>query len=264
MSAPAERAARKVAVISGGAGGLGTALSQALQQDGWQVVLVDVDVRDLPRTELQHPISCDLTDASALTECCANIMQSHNKIDLVIYAAGVTAIAPVAELDARAHRHLFEVNYFAATAMAQALLPAVRAARGTHLAITSVAGFAPLATRAAYAASKHAMTGFFASLRAEEAAHGVKTIIAAPSFVATNPGKDAPDANGVSRPGAAGDAVDVMSPQEAAAVILNGLRKGRQTIPVGRVARLSALLMRLSPRFYTYLMARTIDGPTAR
>ena len=72
-------------------------------------------------------------------------------------------------------------------------------------AISSVAGFAPLHNRTAYAASKHAMEGFFNSLRSEEAPYGVAVQIAAPSFIATNLGEPGTDTQGISRPGAAAD-----------------------------------------------------------
>ena len=144
--------------------------------------------------------------------------------------------------------------------MARAFLLPVRKSRGTHLAISSVAGFAPLLNRTAYAASKHAMQGFFASLRAEEHTHGVRCAIAAPSFVATNIGRPDRDDNGIVRPGSASDGLDYMTPEDAARVILSGLNRGRDFIPVGRVARLSYWIMRLSPSLYQYLMRRKISG----
>ncbi|MFY0617963.1 SDR family NAD(P)-dependent oxidoreductase [Shimia sp.] len=259
MNVASDRRAPRTAVISGGAGGLGTALSQHLQRLGWRVVVLDRDLRGLQRSDMQIPITCDLTDAAALADVCAQVVAESPSIDLVIYNAGLTSVCAVPELTDTAHRHLFEVNYFAATAMAQAFLAPLRASQGTHLAVTSVAGFAPLRQRAAYAASKHAMTGFFGSLRAEEAPHGVDVCIAAPSFVATNPDGKA-DHQGLSPPGAAKDAIDAMSAEQAAAVILRGFECKRAFIPVGRVAKLSSMVMRLSPAFYQWLMARVVSA----
>lgn len=253
-----EKAPLKTAVISGGAGGLGTALSAQLQAEGWRVVPLDLNVEHLSHSVTQLPMKCDVTDPRALKDCCTKILACHDSIDLVIYGAGVTAIAPVEDLPEQAHRRLFDINYFAATAMAKAFLPALRASKGTHLAITSVAGFAPLHHRASYAASKHAMTGFFASLRVEEAAYGVRTVIAAPAFVATNVGNSDADTDGLTRPGSAQDAVDVVTPEEAASIILRGLKRGKLDIFVGRVAKLSNVMTRLSPRLYDWVMARAI------
>ncbi len=252
--------AMKTAVISGGAGGLGRALSAGLQQRGWRVVLLDLNVSDLTATPTQLPIGCDLTKPEQLQEAVLETIKSSDGIDLVIYNAGVTQIRGFDVSDDTSHRKLFEINYFAAVAMARAFLPELRRTQGTHLAISSVAGFAPLYHRTAYAASKHALEGFFKSLRSEEGPHGVRVNIAAPSFVSTNPGNAETQADGMARPGSASDEMDAMSPEKAAEVILRGLDRSKPMIPVGRVARIAWWLNSLSPRLYQRLMERNIRG----
>jgi len=249
----------KTAVITGGAGGLGRALATALQDDGWFTALVDISVQDIENGARQHGYQCDLTDAAQTRGVCAQICADYPSIDLVIYNAGVTHITTFAESDMAAHRKVFEINYFAAVACAQAFLQSLRASKGIHLAISSVAGFSPLLWRTSYAASKHALEGFFKSLRSEERKFGVRTVIAAPSFVATNIGNEGRDASGLARPGSAKDGVDYMSAQEAAVVILNGLHRRRDFIPVGRVAWLSWVINRLSPWIFQRLMERKIN-----
>lgn len=248
----------KTAVISGGNGGLGRALAARLEAAGWHCVLMDIDTAGLEPSESRTPVAVDLTDAAALDRAAARIIETRPSIDMVIYNAGVSQIGLFAESDPASHRRVFEINYFAAVGMARAFLHAVRASGGTHLAISSVAGFAPLDRRTAYAASKHAMQGFFASLRSEEAPFGVRCLIAAPSFVATNIGNAARGEDGILRPGSAPDGIDYMSPDDAARVILRGVEKGREFIPVGRVAFLASLIMRLSPALYQRLMRRNI------
>jgi len=251
----------RTAVITGGAGGLGRALDAGLRARGWHTVLVD-----LPGPALQslEPLAdrrlepCDLTDAPALTDLCARLSSDLPSIDMVIYNAGITCIGPFETLGEDTHRKVFDINYFAAANMAAALLDDVRAARGTHLAISSVAGFSPLKLRTAYAASKHALEGLFKSLRSEEKAHGVRCVIAAPSFVATNLGNPEAQSDGIARPGSATDGVDYMSPKDAAGEILKGLDKGRDFIPIGRVAWLASLINRLSPQTFQRLMERNI------
>lgn len=250
----------KTAVISGGAGGLGQALSAALQARGWQVVLLDRDLTGIEDSDRQRGLVCDLTDPAQIDAACGAILAAHDRIDLVVHGAGLTHIGPFEALSEAALRRLFEVNFFAAVTLTRHLRDAVRAAGGTHLALSSVAGFAPLHHRTGYAASKHALEGFFGSLRSEEAAHGVRVVIAAPSFVATNSDNAGQSADGLSRPGSAEDGVDPMRPEEAAAAILKGLDRGRDMIPVGRVARLAWWINRLSPRLYQHLMRRSIRG----
>lgn len=248
----------KTAVISGGNGGLGRALANGLDARGWHCVIMDRDISGLSASESRTPVQVDLTDRGALVRAAEQVIADRRTIDLVIYNAGVTQIGPFSETDEASHRRVFEINYFAAVNLARAFLEPVRDSGGTHLAISSVAGFAPLHHRTAYAASKHAMEGFFGSLRSEEQAFGVHTLIAAPSFVATNIDRPERGEDGIMRPGAAVDGLDYMTPEHAAQVILSGFEKRRAFIPVGRVARLSSLLMRASPRLYQWAMRRNI------
>lgn len=253
----------KTAVISGGNGGLGRALAAHLETQGWHCVLMDIDISGLETSPSRTPVAVDLTDADALDQAAARIIAARPSIDMVIYNAGVSQIGPFSETDMKSHRRVFEINYFAAIAMAHAFLQPLRHSGGTHLAISSVAGFAPLHDRTAYAASKHAMQGFFTSLRSEEAAHGVRCLVAAPSFVATNIGNANRKDDGIVRPGSASDGIDYMTPDAAAKVILGGVAKDRDFIPVGRVARLAFMVMRASPSLYQRLMRRKIGvGPS--
>ncbi|MDF1728419.1 MAG: SDR family NAD(P)-dependent oxidoreductase [Sulfitobacter sp.] len=250
----------KTAVISGGNGGLGRALADQLEDRGWHCVLIDVNITGLKATASRTPVALDLTDQSALTRTAADIIAERPSIDMVIYNAGVTQIAPFDETDADSHRRVFEINYFAAIEMARAFLHPVRASGGTHLAISSVAGFSPLYARTAYSASKHALQGFFSTLRSEEQPFGVRCIIAAPSFIATNIGNAERGEDAVMRPGAAADGIDEMTPDAAARVILQGVDRGRDFVPVGRVALLASLLVRLSPTLYQWAMRRNMHA----
>lgn len=250
----------QVAVITGAAGGLGRALCVQLVAQGWRVWALD-----LPSPALSGmaggrvtPLAVDLTDDAAVEQAAAQILAADPAIDLVIHSAGVTHIRPFAESTPESHRRVMAINHFAVVSLTAALLQAVRGARGVHLAISSVAGFAPLHHRTAYAASKHALEGFFKSLASEEAAHGVACLIAAPSFIATNPGRSEAQRDGTARPGAATDGFDEITPEAAGAIILRGLARRRPFIPVGRVARASALIYRLSPGLYMRLMRRKV------
>lgn len=251
----------RTAVITGGAGGLGQALAAELQAKGWFTLLIDLPgaaLNAIAETSMQSAYSCDLTDADQLATTCKQICADRPSIDLVVYNAGVTQIMPFEQVSMVSHRKVFEINYFAAVGCAQAFLQPLRQSKGTHLAMSSVAGFSPLIQRTTYSASKHALEGFFKSLRSEEKQFGVRTVIAAPSFVATNTENTQTDAAGLARPGSASDGIDVMSAKAAAEIIVAGLQKGRDFIPVGRIARLAYYVNRLSPQMFQKLMEKKI------
>lgn len=247
----------KTAVISGGAGGLGRALAADLNARGWFCALLDLPgaLARVPPHPAQSLHPCDITDPAQIAATVAALRAARPSLDMGVYNAGITLIAPVERVGAEAHARVFAVNYWGAVHLAQALLPDLRQAKGRHVAIASVAGFAPLRHRSAYAASKHALMGFFGSLAADEAGHGVSVTLAAPSFVATNPG--APfNADGTGPPGAARDGIDTMDAGRAARVIVAGALARRAMVPVGRVAWLAWGLWRLSPGLYAWQMRR--------
>ncbi|WP_417426966.1 SDR family NAD(P)-dependent oxidoreductase [Hoeflea sp.] len=251
----------RVAVISGGAGGLGQAFAAHLLKEDWRVVLIDLPaaLAVLPTgDERIEQVACDLTDEAAVAAVCADISVRYPALDLVIHNAGVTQIDLFDETTLASQRLVMEINYFGSVRVAAGLLQAVRRGRGTHIAVSSVAGFAPLNRRTAYAASKHAMNGFFQSLATEEAEYGVGVVVAAPSFVATNPGRFETGIAGIGRPGAATDGFDEISPAQAAKTILDGWRRGKRFVPVGRVAWMAWMINRLSPGLYIRLMRRKI------
>ena len=252
---------RKTAIITGGTGGLGLALDAELRGQGWSTVLIDLPSATMDAMEpLPNRMicACDLTDATAMRALCDDICGKQASIDLVIYNAGITWIGAFSDLTEKAHRKVFDINFFAAVNMAHALQSDLRISQGTHLAISSVAGFSPLYQRTAYAASKHALEGFFKSLRSEEKPYGVRCVIAAPSFIATNIGGSATRPDGTARPGSAVDGVDYMEPDKAAKQIVDGVLRRRNFIPVGRIARLAWIINRFSPGIFEMLMERSI------
>ncbi|MCG8494179.1 MAG: SDR family NAD(P)-dependent oxidoreductase [Sneathiellales bacterium] len=250
----------KTAVISGACGGLGQALTAQLKARGFQIYGLDIDISDAEQSDQFCPLQCDITDQASLEAAVATILKETPEIDLVIYNAGITQIAPFDQVSNESHRKVFDINYFGAAAMASLFLKPVRHAKGTHIAISSVAGFAPLYHRTTYAASKHALEGLFKSLRSEEMQHQVKVLIASPSFVATNLGNSQRQKDGTARPGSATDGKDYMSAEDAAKAILKGYDNATPMIPVGRIAKLAWRINRFAPNLYQKLMEREIKG----
>ncbi|MDA9009010.1 SDR family NAD(P)-dependent oxidoreductase [Alphaproteobacteria bacterium] len=252
----------KVAVTTGAAGGLGKALIALLLDDDWTIVGLDLPSPSLEALQIQNveTHACDLTNAEEIAVVCQQILSNHQAIDLVIHCAGITHIGNFESLERKTLRRVMEINFFATVEITTHLLSAVRKAKGTHLAISSVAGFSPLKKRTAYAASKHALEGFFNSLRSEESVYGVSCLIAAPSFIATNSGNAERQENGIARPGSASDGFDTMSPDDAATVILKGYHQRRSMITVGRIAGLSYWLNRFSPRLYERIMTKKVGA----
>lgn len=255
----------RTVVITGGGGGLGRAFARAFAAEGARVALLDADARllDEALAELRgaghDPVGhvCDVRDPDACAAAMAAVEAETGGISVLVNNAGVTHRSLFADTDLAVLRKVMDVNYFGAVHCTRAALPALLRSRGTVVAISSVAGFAPLLGRTGYAASKHALHGFFGSLRAELAPSGVSVLIVCPSFVDTPLDHRAMSGDGspvshtralVGRP---------LTADQVAASLVRAVHARRRLQLVSPVAWASLWLSRLAPGVYERVMSRT-------
>jgi len=255
----------KHAVVTGAGGGLGRSLCFELVRLGARVSALDIDdsaIRDLIESDASGRLSgqcLDITDADACTRVFGRLRDESGPIDLVVNNAGITHFSKVEDVALKTIEQIMSVNFSGAVNCTKAALPDILDRRGQVVVLSSVAGFAPLFGRCAYSASKHALHGFFETLRCEVRDRDVNVLMICPSFIDTqrdHPGSASPYA-GASRPGSARATVgEVMSPEEAAREIVDAIAKRREQLFVGRVAKQSHWLRRLSPGLYESIMTR--------
>jgi short-subunit dehydrogenase len=140
----------------------------------------------------------------------------------------------------------------------RAALPGLLERRGRVVAISSVAGFAPLVGRTGYCASKHALEGFMGALRTEVAHRGVGVLVVCPAFTDTRLKERALGADGRAKGGGV-RAVSgrVLSPAEVAQGVLGALARDRDRLLLPSVSAVSFYLSRILPRMYQRLMLRS-------
>lgn len=175
---------RGVAVVTGASSGIGKACAQRLAADGYDVV---VAARRTERVEAlaaeigARAVTCDVTkgeDVAALAEAAR-----HEVTLLVNNAGGAFGSEPVAVADLDRWRAMYETNVLGAAAVTQALLPALRAARGTIINITSVAGQVTYEGGAGYCGAKAAEIAMNDALRLELNGEPVRICDIAPGMV---------------------------------------------------------------------------------
>jgi 2-dehydro-3-deoxy-L-rhamnonate dehydrogenase (NAD+) len=161
-----------VAVVTGGASGIGAACCRLLAASGAEVHVVDRDG--------EPPL--DVTDRAALDRIAAPL----ERLDVLVNAAGVlTENRPVDELDPDDFRRNFEVNVLGTLNACQAFAELLRAARGAVVNVASQAALVSLPQQAAYTAGKGAVAALTRSLAIDWAEHGVRVNAVAPGFTIT-------------------------------------------------------------------------------
>jgi short-subunit dehydrogenase len=182
-------------------------------------------------------------------------------VDVVIANAGISHRSLFEDTSPEVLRRVMEVNFFGSVNLVRACLASVRARGGQLIAISSVAGFAPLVGRTGYAASKHALHGFFDSLRAELAGTGVEVLVVCPAFTDTPLAQNALNGDGHMLGNSGREmAGGAMTPAHVADSILRAAQSRRRLVPISPIAHASLWLSRLAPRVYERLMLAKQGG----
>lgn len=256
-----------IVVITGAAGGLGSAMAQAFAARGCRLALLDVDEAGLDtvaRTVDGEALTgvCDLTDPGSVAAAFETIEDRLGGVDMLINNAGLTHRSAFADTDPVVLRRVMDVNYFGTVYATKAALPSIIDRRGAVVAISSVAGFAPLLGRTGYAASKHAIHGLLESLAAEQP--DVDVTIVAPSFVDTPFRHRTLDGDGSITRHPQSRVGKMLSPNEVAAAVVDAVERRRRFVVLGTVGKLSWILNRLAPGLYLRIMARSLRSELDR
>jgi short-subunit dehydrogenase len=245
----------KTVVVTGASSGIGRALCLALAPQRPRLVLSG---RDEARLE-QAAEACRAAGAEALAvradvavpdECrllVGRAVERFGGVDVLVNNAGIGMIARFEEMqDLSVFETVMRVNYLGAVYATWYALPELKKSRGQIVAVTSLTGLTGVPYRTGYAASKHAMHGFFDSLRIELRGTGVSVTVAAPDFVVSELQKRAFGADGEPLGKSPLQKDKIMTAEACAAAILRAMER-RQRLwigslrgRVGRWARLAA------------------------
>ncbi|MCE7901198.1 MAG: SDR family oxidoreductase [Gammaproteobacteria bacterium PRO9] len=257
-----------VVVITGASKGIGAELAIQLAKPGTVLVLAARDaglleaVADLCR-ERGATVDTLPTDVTVEGECKAMVEQTiarHGRLDTLINNAGATMWARFDEItDLKMLERIMQVNFMGAVYCTAYALPHLKASHGRIVGIGSLTSLTGVPTRTGYAASKHAMRGFFDSLRIELEGTGVTVTMVYPGFVATGIRENAagPDGKPVK--------MDPVMPESAMAVedcvrqIVVAVRRRSRELVMPRVGRLTQWVKLISPALVDRIARRAVE-----
>jgi NAD(P)-dependent dehydrogenase (short-subunit alcohol dehydrogenase family) len=181
----AKEAAMNVALVTGVSSGIGNATARALVERGYRVFgTVRSETSAVP-SKVER-VLLDVRDADSIASAVREVLDRAGRIDLLVNNAGGSVTGAVEETSLSQARDLFDVNFFGAVRVTQAVLPAMRAQRsGRIIFISSVLGLMPAPFMGFYAASKHALEGLAESLDHETRGLGIRAVLVEPAWTRT-------------------------------------------------------------------------------
>jgi short-subunit dehydrogenase len=243
--------------ITGASSGIGEAFARAFYEEGANLILSSrredtlQEVKDSlgSNTSNVKILTLDLMEAESFATKAQEAIEAFGQIDVLINNGGISQRSTVLESDMEVYRRLMEVNYFGAVGLTKKVLPYMVERKAGHIIVTSsVAGKIGTKFRSGYAASKHAVQGFFNSLRQEMYEHNVAVTLLCPGFIKTDISKNALTGDG-SKFNKMGDAhKKAMTADEMVAKVMPNIKSRKEEIYVtGFKEKMAIWVQRISP-----------------
>jgi len=254
----------KTVWITGASSGIGRALAMELNRRGAHVVLSASREESLqalrlalPRPEMAAVLPFDMAVKNDYAQLAAKAIAFTGRVDVLFSNAGLSQRAEAAKTSEASDRLLMEVNYFANIALTKALLPHFNEMRSGHIALTSsLAGKTGFFLRSGYAASKHALHGFYDSLRLEEAGNGLKVTLVCPNKVRTDISLRALNENGKASNTRDERLKDGILPEICALKMIRAVEKGKRELLLGADVQMAVWLKALFPGWFYRILRK--------
>lgn len=259
----------KVIVVSGGGSGLGRSLVLNLLGKGARVAAVDMREKGLletqsSATEFGDRLSIhvlDITDKAAVLNFPEVVIARHGAVDAVINNAGIIQpFVRINALDFDAIERVMNVNFYGTLYMTKAFLPYLQKRPEAHIVnVSSMGGFVPVPGQSIYGASKAAVKLMTEALQAELMQSHLAVSVVFPGAIKTNITANsglsvAPDA------AAQSSNIKMLLPDQAAAMVVDGMEKGKVRIYVGSDSRFMNFLYRFSPGYATRMIGKKMQS----
>lgn len=188
----------KVVWITGASSGIGESVAYEVSKYKPEAIILSAPANNMKELEIvsanctkagakNHIIPFDLAQSSEIMQAFEKAKQLCGNIDIIFHNGGVSQRSMVEETPVEIDRRVFAVNFWGAVELTKYVLPGMIQNKSGHFVISaSIAGLFGFKLRSAYSASKHALCGYFESLRCETYDRGIKVTLLFPGRVNTN------------------------------------------------------------------------------
>lgn len=245
----------KICLVTGASSGIGKSLAQTLNNMGAIVILTARKKENLEavKADCSHPdkiriLPCDMEDTKMIEDFALEAWNLFHNIDFVYLNAGMAIRDMIHETDLEMVFKVMNINFFSNVALSKALLPFMRGKKQGHFIITSsLCGKFGVPKLSAYSASKHALHGFFESLRAEYEPDGIKVTMITAGHVKTDITIHALKGDGTVNGKMQASIAGGISPDLCAEKIIRAVAAGKHEVLVGGIEKYSVLIKRFFP-----------------
>jgi len=256
----------KVVWVTGATSGIGEALVLEFAKRGAKLVLSARREPELKAVAEKAKANgagevwiqpLDLADNSTLIPAVERVLEQAGRVDVLMNNGGISQRSKALDTPIEVDRRIMEIDFFGTVALTKAVLPQMLANGGGHIGVTSsLVGKFGSPYRSAYAAAKHALHGFYDSLRAELYDQGLEVTIFCPGFIKTDISVNALTGSG-QKLGEMDDAqANGMSAPECARRMVQAMDQGRNEVYIGGKERMGIYVKRLFPNLFARIIRK--------
>ncbi len=253
----------KIVWITGASSGIGQALSYALAEKGAKLILSSRRSKELQRVKENcqcdpsniRILPLDLAESDSMTEKTQQVLNFWGTVDYLFNNGGISQRSFAADTKMEVVRKVMEVNFFGTVALTKTVLPLMKKRQKGHIIVTSsVMGKFGTRNRATYAASKHALHGWFDSLRQELYDQNIKVSLVCPGFIKTDITVNAVQGDGSKFGEISKGQQKGMQASEFAEKLLPKIVKGKEEIYIGGKEVWAIYFKRFAPKLLNRIL----------
>lgn len=255
----------KIVWITGASSGIGEALTYELNRQGAKIIISSRRQKALQNVKkgCRHPsnvhvIPLDLSETEKLTSKTEEAVNKWGTIDYLFNNGGISQRSNAIDTNIDVIRQVMEINFFGTVALTKAVLPKMIAQKSGHIIVTSsVMGKFGTRLRSSYSASKHALHGYFDSLRQEVYDKNITISLVCPGFIKTNVTKNALEGDGSKHNKMGAGQKNGMPVDEFVQKLIPKIKLRKEEIYIGGREIWAVYLKRLFPRLLNKLLRNT-------
>jgi dehydrogenase/reductase SDR family member 7B len=254
----------KVVWITGASSGIGEALVYEYNTAGAKLIISSRNRDELFRVKNNcknkidvHVLSLDLENSESLPEKAVEALRIYGRIDVLVNSGGISQRSLALETDLQTEQRLMNVNFWGTVILSKAVLPQmIRQNSGTIICVSSLVGKFGTRLRSAYSASKHALHGYFESLRIELDQPNIHILLACPGFIKTKVTINALTANGTAQGTMDQAQENGMPASECAKQIIKAAVQKKDEVYIGGKEVKGIFLKRFFPKYFAKVIKK--------